>query len=68
MAWMIFWVRGMSGQCLQDPLSFYAEKMDQDQMCKKNYHYEITCSPNNLSNIMIELGENVSTTLLSNTP
>ena len=44
MSWMVFWLTSESGQCIKDPLKFYAGKMDQecDQATGK---YEISCVP-----------------------
>lgn len=28
MVWMLFWIRGISAECVQDPLKFYAERTD----------------------------------------
>lgn len=49
MIWMFFWIKGMSGECVRDPLSFYADHNQKNEMCDpETSHYEITCTPNNL--------------------
>lgn len=42
MAWFFFWISSESGQCIRDPLEYYAEKMDQE--CGENQQYEISCN------------------------
>ena len=44
MGWMFYWLTSESGQCIRDPLEFYAEKMDQE--CDQaTGRYEISCVP-----------------------
>jgi len=42
MAWIFFWIKSESGQCIRDPLEYYAEKMDQE--CGEDQKYEISCN------------------------
>ena len=42
MSWMFIWITSESGQCIRDPLEYYAEKMDQE--CGENQNYELSCN------------------------
>lgn len=50
MVWMVFWLKGMSSQCVKDPLTFYSEHNSREENCDLDHsHFEITCVPNNFN-------------------
>lgn len=61
MIFMVIWLKSMSGQCVKDPLSFYADHNTKEENCDpENYHYEISCSPNNISKLIQVEFSNIS--------
>jgi len=42
MSWMFMWIKSESGQCVRDPLEYYAEKIDHE--CGEDQKYEISCN------------------------